>query len=315
MIPTYNRVTYLREALESVLQQDPGAEQMQIEVVDDCSPGVDPAGVVAAVGQGRVSYYRQPVRLGISGNWTDCVRRARGRWVHLLHEDDVVLPGFYDALGQGLEREPGAGAAFTRHAFMDADRHWAFLSVLERRTPGVLSDWLERIAVEQRIQCTAIVVRRSVYERLGGFHPQLYYTVDWEMWKRIASRYAYWYEPRILACFRQHDQSFSSTLVKSGAQMADVRRAIEISRTYLPAARAEELDAKAREHWAFEAIDRAGRMLAQGHVGAAAALARDAVRLSPGGSVSLRLWGSLLELGLRAGIAPLGRAVRTRLRR
>ena len=37
MIPVYNRVEYLREALESVLSQGYGQDQMQIEVVDDCS--------------------------------------------------------------------------------------------------------------------------------------------------------------------------------------------------------------------------------------------------------------------------------------
>jgi cellulose synthase/poly-beta-1,6-N-acetylglucosamine synthase-like glycosyltransferase len=38
MIPAYRPdAGYLRQALESVLQQAPGPEQMQIEVVDDCS--------------------------------------------------------------------------------------------------------------------------------------------------------------------------------------------------------------------------------------------------------------------------------------
>ena len=40
MIPTYNpRADYLEETLHSVLQQDPGPEQMQIEVIDDGSNG------------------------------------------------------------------------------------------------------------------------------------------------------------------------------------------------------------------------------------------------------------------------------------
>jgi glycosyltransferase involved in cell wall biosynthesis len=302
MIPTYNRVTFLREALESVLQQDPGADQMQIEVVDDCSPDVDPSDVVTAVGRGRVSFHRQPVRLGISANWTDCVRRARGSWVHILHEDDVVLPGFYDTLRQSLEREPGVGAAFTRHAFTYEDGQWWFLSPLEQPTPGVLPNWLERIAVQQRIQCPAIVVRRSVYESLGGFHPQLYYAVDWEMWKRIASRYPVWYEPRILACFRQHDRSFSHSLDRSGLQLSDVRRSIDISRSYFPEEQAQELDAKARAYWAFEATDRTREMLMQGHARAAVAAAREAMSFSPSRLISLRVWKRILGFCFEAGM-------------
>jgi glycosyltransferase involved in cell wall biosynthesis len=38
MIPTYNpRADYLEETLNSVLQEDPGPDQMQIEVIDDGS--------------------------------------------------------------------------------------------------------------------------------------------------------------------------------------------------------------------------------------------------------------------------------------
>ena len=47
MIPTYNCANYLRETLASVLAQDPGAEFMQIEVIDDCSTKDEPEAVQA----------------------------------------------------------------------------------------------------------------------------------------------------------------------------------------------------------------------------------------------------------------------------
>lgn len=46
MIPTYNCAHYLREALHSVLCQDPGKDMMQIEVIDDHSTKDDPEAVV-----------------------------------------------------------------------------------------------------------------------------------------------------------------------------------------------------------------------------------------------------------------------------
>src|SRR5690242_12222648 len=60
MIPTYNGTDYLREALESVLRQDPGPDQMQIELVDNCSTRNDPEIVAREIGGGRVACYRQP---------------------------------------------------------------------------------------------------------------------------------------------------------------------------------------------------------------------------------------------------------------
>ena len=67
MIPIYNcREDYLRETLRSVLCQDPGIADMQIEVIDNCSTIGDPEVVVCEMGGGRIEYHRQPANVGIS---------------------------------------------------------------------------------------------------------------------------------------------------------------------------------------------------------------------------------------------------------
>src|SRR5918912_1129900 len=88
MIPTYHCARFLRQTLESVLAQDPGSESMQIEVVDDGSTLDDPEKVVKDVGQGRVAFYRQPQNVGHTKNFETCLKRARGKVVHLMHGDD-----------------------------------------------------------------------------------------------------------------------------------------------------------------------------------------------------------------------------------
>ena len=64
MIPTYNCANYLRETLASVLEQDPGPDVMQIEVIDDHSTKDDPKAVVEELGQGRVRFYQQSQNVG-----------------------------------------------------------------------------------------------------------------------------------------------------------------------------------------------------------------------------------------------------------
>jgi len=72
MIPTFNCANYLRQTLESVLEQDPGPDQMQIEVVDDCSTKDDPESVVREVGRGRVLFYRKTQNEGAAANFNTC---------------------------------------------------------------------------------------------------------------------------------------------------------------------------------------------------------------------------------------------------
>src|SRR3954468_10245800 len=73
MIPVYNCATYLPRTLQSVLQQDLGEENMQIEVVDDASTDADVKALVAQLGHGRVTYFRQPQNVGSLKNFETCL--------------------------------------------------------------------------------------------------------------------------------------------------------------------------------------------------------------------------------------------------
>lgn len=187
MIPTYNCAGYLGETLQSVLAQDPGPELMQIEVVDDHSTRDDPEAAVAELGRGRVSFYRQPENVGHVQNFNTCLQRSRGRLVHLLHGDDAVREGFYCTMQSPFEQHPEIGSAFCRNIYFDENSHWQSIAPLQQSESGVMRGWLERIAVGQRLQPPSMVVRRDVYERLGGFDRRIrQYGEDWEMWVRIA---------------------------------------------------------------------------------------------------------------------------------
>ena len=105
----------------------------------------------------------------------------------------------------------------------------------ERETPGVLANFAAREAATNRIVSPSIVVRRAVYEAIGGFHNGLPYCADWDLYKRAAVYGAIWYEPQCLAHWRQHDASASARLKSAGADLVDRRRSVELSKAYLPA--------------------------------------------------------------------------------
>lgn len=311
MIPTYNCVGYLRETLASVLAQDPGPEVMQIEVVDDHSTRDDPAAVVEELGRGRVSFYQQPENVGYIRNFETCLQRSRGKLIHLLHGDDCVRDGFYRKMQRAFDENPEIGAAFCRHIIMDEHGHWQIITWLEQPESGVLSNWLERITVEQRIQTPSIVVRRDVYERLGGFDRRLSCCgEDWEMWIRIAAHYPVWYEVEPLAMYRMHSASLTGRSARTGADTRDLRMTIEIVQSYLPAylpnTIAGELLNKAREDVALGALRDAHRMLDRQDRVAAIAQIREALKCSH----SSRVVEQMVRLLMWSGARWLRRSVR-----
>jgi hypothetical protein len=305
MIPTYHCAGFLEEALRSVLAQDPGPDMMQIEVVDDGSTRDDPARVAAAVGHGRVKFYRQAHNVGHCRNFDTCLQRARGQLVHLLHGDDAVRMGFYDRLQRALIDNPGAGAAFCRYISFDEAGRWLNISPVEQPAPGILRDWLPKIAAGQRLQPPCMVVRREVYEELGGFDRRLTaYGEDWEMWVRIAAHAPIWHEVDPLALYRVHAASLSGQSVRSGANGADLRRAIALIAAYLPPAQARSITHAARRNFALACLRRAHRMLEAEGTHSVFAQLREALRTDR----SLDVVSRAVFLGLRWSEQRLRRA-------
>jgi glycosyltransferase involved in cell wall biosynthesis len=279
MIPTYNCANYLRETLASVLAQDPGPELMQIEVIDDHSTKDDPEAVVRELAGDRVIFYRQVENVGYIRNFETCLVRSRGRLIHLLHGDDCVKNGFYSKLQQGFELHPEIGAAFCRHMHIDEQGNSTWISWLEQPESGILSNWLARIAVQQRIQTPSIVVRRDVYERLGGFDRRMScWGEDWEMWVRIAANYPVWYEVEPLALYRRGSTSLTGQSVRTGKNIQDFRKAVDIVREYLPKESANKIASTALRNYAFYALNSAKEFINLGDSYAAINQLREALR-------------------------------------
>jgi glycosyltransferase involved in cell wall biosynthesis len=278
MIPTHNCANYLRETLKSVLEQDPGSDVMQIEVVDDCSTQDDPKAVVEELGGDRVTFYRQPQNVGHTKNFQTCLEHAKGQFVHLLHGDDCVRPGFYQKIQHLFEANREIGAAFCRHIHMNEKGHWQYISPLEQPESGILPNWLDQIAVRQRIQTPSIVVRRDVYEQLGGFDTRLSWAEDWEMWVRIAAHYQIGYEVQPLALYRQHSSSSSGRKLRTGKDIQDLRGAICLMKDYLPSDRAADLSNRALDNYARYALSTATQFVNSGDLEAAFNQTREALK-------------------------------------
>jgi glycosyltransferase involved in cell wall biosynthesis len=311
MIPTYRPdERHLRQTLHSVLAQAPPADSMQIMVVDDTRQPGSTAAIIRSVDpHGRIEVVENERRLGIAGNWNRAIAHARGELVHLLHQDDYVLPGFYDRIDRGFRQAPSAGMAVCRSRIIDDRERHVRLNSRLRLTAGLIHDWLPQIAVRQRVQTPAAVVRREIYESVGGFHTDLFQALDWEMWVRIAARYAVWYEPRALAVYRRHGRNESSRLLVRNEVWPDLARAIRMNAASLPAASRAMLTSASGSWYSLSGLRTAERHVRRGELHEAVATLESLtglLELSAGGprttAVSRRL--AVLRRRLLAAAEP-----------
>lgn len=249
MIPTYNNLDYLRDTINSVLVQAPSIEEMQIEVIDDCSTEGDVESLVNELGKGRICFYKHPKNIGHYRNFEFCINRAKGKLVHILHGDDVVEPGFYGEIAFLFKKHTHVGAAFTHCMYFDENStpSWGTPQVLDK--PGIVDNLLERVATELLFQTPSVVVKRSVYEHLGTIYGE-HYGEDWLMGIRIAANYEVAYSPKSLAKYRVHTSNLTSCAFSTGQNIIGMNAMIDAVQEYLPKEERKYLKNKAKHNYA-----------------------------------------------------------------
>lgn len=281
MIPTYNCAAYLRETLAGVLAQDLGPEAMQIEVIDDCSTADDPAAIVAELGRGRVVFHRNPRNLGPTATFNACIERARGRWVHILHGDDAVLPGFYEECRRVAVEHPDVVMIVGPLVMIDEVGRWvAVIGPKGAEAGGVFEDFLRAEAVEQLLQFAGVVVRRDAYERVGGFCTLFGHVADLDMWFRVGELGPVWCTRRPYGLFRVHAASDTRRQMVLGT---NVHEEVVAAQMNLARLRSHGLTPPAdwRARLAHRAYRNARKLYRAGSSEGRLNQARWAVRLSP----------------------------------
>ncbi len=290
MIPCYNSASLLAATLDSVLVQDPGPGAMQIEVVDDASTLDDPGEVVRRIGGNRVGYFRQAHNVGASANFTTCVRRSTGRWVHILHSDDLVQPGFYDQYRARIEACSDVWMVGARTVAIDAaDRHLGITEPVVTEG-GYLREPAYTVAASNPLRCVSVVVARAAYEQVGGFHPGLVHACDWEMWARLAGRGPVGWVDEPLGLYRMHDASDTSRLHRSTAYIDDCLTAADAIAAQFDGHDRRRVRRAARRNVCDYALSVGSELLDQGELGLAAANAFRAARIDRSSEVRARAW-------------------------
>jgi glycosyltransferase involved in cell wall biosynthesis len=128
-IPTYNGAEFVAKAIESVLAQT--FADFELLVIDDSSNDAT-VDIVRSFTDPRMRICRNEKRLGIPGNWNRCLSLARGEYICLFHQDDIMLP-------ENLERKVQVLASDATIGFV----HSAARMLLEDSAPTALENWIE----------------------------------------------------------------------------------------------------------------------------------------------------------------------------
>ena len=180
VIPTYNRADFVREAIASVLRQDYPA--IELIVVDDGSCD-GTAAVVSGFGP-DVQYLWQENR-GVSAARNRGVAASTGDLITFLDSDDLWLPRKVSAQVAYFEAqtEAEAQACHTDEIWMRRG-----VRVNERRIHRKQGGWQFLASLPRcLISPSAVMMRRTLWDRLGGFDESLPACEDYDLWLRLTA--------------------------------------------------------------------------------------------------------------------------------
>lgn len=180
IIPTFNRQAMLLEALTSLLDQE--YSPFEVIVVDDGS--TDDTVAALAPYRDRIQLLRQPNR-GVSAARNRGIAAARGELIALLDSDDLWLPG-------KLRTQVRFFAAHPASLICQTEEIWLRQGV--RVNPRKYHQKLSGMIFEPSLaRClvspSAVMMRRSLLEEVGGFDESLPACEDYDLWLRVSCRF------------------------------------------------------------------------------------------------------------------------------
>jgi glycosyltransferase involved in cell wall biosynthesis len=185
VLPTFNRLRYLRPAIDSVFAQT--FTDWELIVADDGSEGETAAYIAELANLPRVKV----LRLAHSGN-PGAVRNAawqtaRSEYIAFLDSDDVWLPEKLALQVASLRSHPERGWSHT--AFAVIDESGELLRGARSRWWPAAEGWIleSLIKMETVIAIPSVIVRRRLLEQLGGFDLKQRMCEDYDLWLRLAA--------------------------------------------------------------------------------------------------------------------------------
>lgn len=221
-LPVYNGARFLRPAVQSVLDQT--YPHFELLVFDDTSSDGSWE-ILQEFQDPRVVLNRNAHNLGPEANWNQALFAARGRYVKLFHQDDLLAPECLERQVRALEAHPEAVLAFGKRRIITPDG---------RRLMTRSGPWPEGLVAPASVvrRCvlagtnligepSAVLFRTAVGQRIGGFDGSIPYLIDLDFWLRLMESAPAWNISEPLTSFRVSPNQWSAALHRRQYQAFD----------------------------------------------------------------------------------------------
>ncbi len=185
-IPAYNNAAYIKETIDSILNQT--YPNLELVICDDKSTD-HTVEVIEKIRDDRIKLYKNEKNLGMSGNWNHCLKRCSGEFIKLICADDMLAKDCLAKEVKALRDYPTAVLAESDTRLFDLNGKQKGFYKRYKESGLVNGKKIARAGLFVKNYFGAPLAntfRRSAMERAGGFDPWYTYILDYDFWVRLA---------------------------------------------------------------------------------------------------------------------------------
>lgn len=201
VLPTYNGQKYIRESIQSIIQQT--YEDWELIIIDDCS--TDDTNKIAREYERldkRIRVIKNDKNLRLPASLNKGFNAARGEFLTWTSDDNLYKNNAIERLVKSLLENRQYGMVFSRMEYIDANG----------KSKGFSSDITnEKELYYHNIVGASFMYTRRVYEEIGDYNIDKFLMEDYDYWLRILKVAKIKYLPEILYQYRQHEGSLTET--------------------------------------------------------------------------------------------------------
>jgi len=203
MMTVYNAEKYIREAIESILNQT--FSDFEFIILDDHS--TDNSYEIIneyAKRDNRILVLSNEKNLGIAESRTKCIKYAKGKYIAIADADDISVPTRFEKQLKYLEKHKECGVV------------GSFIQLFDSETGKIIGSRKyyeddvrirKRIFIYSPIAQPASMIRKEVFDYIGFYNPEYPPVEDLDIWFRLGTKYKFANIQEVLLNYRVHQNS------------------------------------------------------------------------------------------------------------
>lgn len=203
VLPTYNGETFIRESIESVINQT--YQNWELIIVNDCSTDKTPE-IINEYAQrdSRIKVYNNEVNKKLPASLNVGFSHATGEYYTWTSDDNMFKPNAIEVLVKYLDENPDVDLVSSKYDVIDEKGN--FVKLFDKNNKRTVLKLVRGPNVG-----ASFMYKKEISEKVGGYDTELFCAEDYDFWCKVAVAGNILYTNESLYKYRVNSQSLTAT--------------------------------------------------------------------------------------------------------